>query len=151
VRRARGTSRGPAGAERVAADYFAAYDAHDIEAMLDLCSDDATLRHVPMGWYETGSIYKVGPKAWGDLFKALPDLRVVVHRLISDGDRASAEVVIAEPARGFELPQAYFLTLDDTHRIVDVTVYWDNIGLGFQLTKAGAEGLAHAVKSFGRH
>lgn len=137
-------------AEPVARAFFAAYDTHDIEAMLGLCSADATLRHVPMGSFETGSIYTVGTKAWSDIFKALPDLRVGLGTLISGGDRVAAEVVIADREHGFELPQAYFFSVDHTRRITNVTVYWDDVNMGLQLTKAGAEWLVHAIKSLGR-
>lgn len=118
--------------------------------MLELCSADATLRHVPMGSFETGPISTVGTKAWSDMFKALPDLRVGLGPLISEGDRVGAEVVIADRERGFELPQAYFLGIDPTRRITTVTVYWDDVNMGLQLTKAGAEWLVHAIKSLGK-
>ena len=127
--------------------FFAAYDAHNVEGMLNLCSSTARLRHVPMGPFETGPVRTVGRKAWSDIFSALPDLRVTVMTTLSDDRRVGAEVVIADRKRGFELPQAYFFTVDETYRITDVTVYWDNVNLGFQLTKAGAVRLAAAIWS----
>jgi ketosteroid isomerase-like protein len=134
-------------AARVARAFFAAYDAHDIDGMLGLCSEDGTLRHVSMGSHETGSIHTMGVKAWSDIFKALPDMRVSVTTFVADSAVAGAEVVIADHKRAFELAQAYFLTIDDAQRITDVTVYWDNVGLGPHLTKAGTEELVHALES----
>jgi len=125
--------------------FFDAYNAHNVERMLSLCTRDAQLRHVPMGRLETGSIYSVGRKAWSDIFSALPDLRVKVSALISDGTNAGVEAVISDNARGFAVPQAYFLAFDAMHRITHITVYWDNVTLGFQLTKAGAENLVHGI------
>jgi len=77
-------------------------------------------------------------------------LRIVVTTLISDGNLVGAQAVIADRTRGFELPQAYFLTTDKAHRISGVTVYWDSVSLGLQLTKAGAEGLVHAITNLGK-
>lgn len=130
--------------------FFKAYDTHDVNRMLSLCSTSAQLRHVPMGRFETGNIHTVGRKAWSDMFSALPDLRVTVKLAVADQFHAAAEVVIADHNRGFELPQAYFLTVDGTYHITDVDVYWDNVTLGIQGTKAGAVRLVEAITALGR-
>lgn len=110
-------------ATRIVRAFFAAFDAHDIDGMLALCSDGATLRHIPMSSNEAGSMFDIGTKAWGETFKAFPNVRVAVESLIAEGDRVAAEVVIADRERGFELPQVYVLTLDDGGRISAATVY----------------------------
>jgi hypothetical protein len=33
----------------LASSFFSAYDAHDVDAMVAMCSEDAQLRYVPMG------------------------------------------------------------------------------------------------------
>ena len=139
-----------ASAADAAQAFFKAYDAHDIDRMLSLCTPAAQLRHVPMGPFETGNIHTVGRKALSDMFSALRDLRVVVKSAVTDQYHFAAEVVIADRVRGFELPQAYFLTVDDSYRITDVTVYWDNVTLGIQGTKAGAAWLVEAISGLGK-
>ena len=140
-----------ASATDAAQAFFQAYDAHDIDRMLSLCTSPAQLRHVPMGPFETGNIHTVGRKAWSDMFSVLPDLRVSLKSTVADQFHFAAEAVIADRNRGFELPQAYFLTVDDTYRITDVTVYWDNVTLGVQGTKAGAMRLVEAISGLGKH
>jgi ketosteroid isomerase-like protein len=125
--------------------FFAAYGAHDIDRMLSLCSTTAQLRHVPMGPFETGFAHSVGRKAWSGMFSAFPDLSVTVTSAFSDNGHVGAEVVIGDRKRRFRLPQAYFLTVDESYRITNVTVYWDNVNLGFQLTKAGVVRLVSAT------
>ena len=130
--------------------FFRAYESHDVEAMLRLCTDDAQLRHVPMGPLETGLVRTVGRKAWSDIFAALPDLRVTVTTVVSDDRHIATETLLSDSNRGFELPQAYFLTVDETYRITTITAYWDNVSLGFELTKAGAERFADVIWHLGR-
>jgi hypothetical protein len=134
----------------IAQAFFKAYDGHDVDAMLRLCSDTAQLRHVAMGPFETGDAHTVGRKAWSDMFSAMPDLRVTLQSIFSSDGHVAAEVVIADRKHAFELPQAYFLTVDDTERITNVTVYWDNVGLGYEITKSGGTRLFEAIKNLGR-
>ena len=134
-----------------AQSFFAAYDAHDIDAMLSLCSSTAQLRHVPMGRFETGNIHTVGRKAWSDIFAALPDLTVMVKLAVAGEFHVAAEVILTDRTRSFELEQAYFLTVDDSHRIINADVYWDNVALGIQGTKAGAVRLVEAITALGKH
>jgi ketosteroid isomerase-like protein len=135
----------------VALKFFDAYDAHDIDAMLQLCADGAQLRHVPMGGFETGDVTTVGRKAWSDMFSSLPDLTVALKLAVADASRVAVEAVIADRTRGFELSQAYFLSFDHAVRITDISVYWDNVTLGVQGTKAGAVRLVEAITSLGKH
>lgn len=141
----------PMNAADTARAFFNAYEKHDIDGMLSLCTSTAQLRHVPMGRFETGNIHTVGRKAWSDMFSALPDLSVAPTSVVANDLHVAAEAVIADRHRGFELPQAYFLTLDDAHRITQVTVYWDNVTLGIQGTKAGAVRLVEAIAALGKH
>jgi hypothetical protein len=47
---------GIASASDAALAFFRAYEAHDIDTMLSLCTSTAQLRHVPMERLETGSV-----------------------------------------------------------------------------------------------
>jgi hypothetical protein len=134
----------------IAKVFFEAYDVHDVDAMLLLCRDTGQLRHVPMGRFETGDVHTVGRKAWSDMFSAMPDLRVTVRSIFSSHGNVAAEVIIADRERSFELPQAYFLTVDDAMRITNVTVYGDNVGFGYEITKSEGTRLVDAIKSLGK-
>lgn len=59
-------------------------------------------------------------------------------------------MIIADRERSFKLPQAYFLTVDDAMRITNVTVYGDNVGFGYEITKSEGTRLVDAIKSLGK-
>jgi len=134
-------------ANSAAQAFFAAYDAHDVDRMLSLCSADAQLRHVPMGGFETGAVQIVGRKAWSDLFAFLPGARVIVKSIFADDSHVCAEVAIVDRSRSFRLPQAYVLAFDESYRITQLTVYWDNVTLGIQLAKVALVRLVDVILS----
>lgn len=137
----------PTTAMRAAQEFFAAYSAHDIDRMLSLCANIAQIRYVPMGALGTGSVHTTGRKIWGGIISALPDLTVTVNSAFSDDRHVGAEVVLADQKRGYELPHAFFITVDESYRITQVTAYWDNVNFGFQITKAGVVRLVDAITS----
>jgi ketosteroid isomerase-like protein len=125
--------------------FFAAYSAHDVDRMLQLCSNIAQIRYVPMGPLGTGSAHTTGRKIWSGLITALPDMTVTVQSAFADDRHVGAEVVISDAKRGYVLPHAFFLTVDESYRITEVTAYWDNVNFGFQVTKAGVVRLVDAI------
>jgi ketosteroid isomerase-like protein len=137
----------PTTAMSAARAFFAAYSAHDVDGMLQLCSNIARIRYVPMGPLGTGSVHTTGRKIWNGLITALPDMTVTVKSAFADDRHVGAEVVIADAKRGYELPHAFFLTVDESYRISEVTAYWDNMNFGFQFTKAGVVRLVDAITS----
>ncbi len=138
----------PTSAMSAAQAFFAAYNAHDVDRMIALCSPTAQIRYVPMGPLGTGSVQSVGRKIWSGIVSALPDLTVTVKSSFSDDRHAAAEVVIGKP--GFELPHAYFITVDGTYQITEVVAYWDNVNFGFQMTKAGVVRIVDAISNMRR-
>lgn len=137
----------PTSAMTAAQAFFAAYDAHNVDRMLSLCSSIAQIRYVPLGPVGTGSAQSTGRKIWSGLITALPDMRVTVKSAFSDGRNVGAEVVISDARRGYELPHAFFITVDEQFRISEVTAYWDNVNFGYQFTKSGVLRLIDAISS----
>ena len=96
-----GTAR-EEGAEAAVRAFFDAYRAHDVERMVDLCTDNAGFRYVPFEvWgrqrvlYGEGKVRTVGKVIWTTLLDAFPDLASVVTSLRADGEgNVAAEVGI---------------------------------------------------------
>src|SRR5437879_5019309 len=90
---ATGTSAATA-ATQAARSFFAAYNAHDVERMLELCDRDAQLRYIPMGSQGRGKVHELGKTIWSSLIDCLPDLRIRVQSIFGDERNAAAEVII---------------------------------------------------------
>jgi steroid delta-isomerase-like uncharacterized protein len=121
---------------QVARTFFDAYDKHDVDAMLSLCSDEAQVRYVPMGAQGTGPAAEVGKTIWSGLLDAFPDLHVRPGLTFGDDRYVAAEVMIGgtqekdfldipSQGRSYDLPHAFILEVDDG-MIAQVTAYWDN-------------------------
>jgi steroid delta-isomerase-like uncharacterized protein len=140
------------GAEAAVRAFFAAYRAHDVERMVDLCTDNAGFRYVPFEvWgrqrvlYGEGKVRTVGKVIWTTLLDAFPDLASVVTSLRADGEgNVAAEVGISgTQARDFgnvasagghyELPHLFLFTVTGDGLIDHVVAYWDNAGWKRQL------------------
>lgn len=140
----------PDQAVNAARAFFAAYSSHDVDAMLRLCSDSASVRYVPLGKLGSGPARTVGRKLWSGLISALPDLTVTVQSSFGNERRIAAEVLIADYKRGYELMHAFLLTIDGNGKIVEVAAYWDNANFTFQAGKAGINVLLDAIAKFRR-
>jgi hypothetical protein len=112
--------------------------------MSALCSDDAQLRYVPLGKFGEGAVRTVGRRMWSALIAALPDLTVTVLWSVADARGASAEALIADDRRGFQLPHAFLLRFDPSGRIAEIVAYWDNVNFAVQSAKAAFSSLLSA-------
>lgn len=130
--------------------FLAAYDRHDLSAMLQTCSEDARLCYVPMGPQGQGLVREAGRRIWGALLEAFPDLHVAPQAIFGDDKQVAAEVTlrgtqdrrfldIPSQGRPFELEHAFIFRMADG-RIQQITAYWDNVSfyeqLGQQLVAA---------------
>ena len=93
VRAGAGTAPREESAAATVRAFFAAYQAHDVERMVDLCADNAGFRYVPFEvWgrqrvlYGEGKVCTVGKVIWTTLIDAFPDLANAVTSLRGDGD-----------------------------------------------------------------
>ena len=132
--------------------FFDAYRAHDVERMVDLCTDGAGFRYVPFEvWsrqrvlYGEGKVRTVGKAIWTTLIDAFPDLANAVTSLRADADgNVAAEAVISgTQARAFgiiactgghyELPHLFLFHVTGDGLIDDIVAYWDNVAWKKQL------------------
>lgn len=129
-----------------ARSFFAAYNAHDVNRMVNACSEDAEFRYVPLGSQGEGKARQLGRDIWSGLIDAFPDLAVRLESAFGDKRNAATEVVIGGTQRKdffgirnqgkhFDLAHAFLLKTNDDGLITGITCYWDNATWFMQLGK----------------
>jgi ketosteroid isomerase-like protein len=125
----------------IAGKFFAAYDAHDVEGMLALCSDDAKGRYAPYGRDSVVPIRGSLEEIWRAFPQAVPGFRVeVVETLLAEGNAVVAQAIMSGPmpaevpgiAKKGEvvfIPHAYILRFDAHGKISRLDCYWDNTAI----------------------
>lgn len=132
-------------ATEVVTDFFDAYRAHDVERMVDLCTDTAHFRYVPFeNWARQrvvrggGYVHSIGKVLWTALIDAFPDLSNTLHFATADGDGNVAAEVSIEGTQGkdfgvlrnagghYDLPHVFLFHVDGQSRIDDIVAYWDS-------------------------
>ena len=139
-------------AEATVRAFFAAYRAHDVERMVELCAEGAGFRYVPFEvWsrqrvlYGEGRVRTVGKAIWTTLIDAFPDLTNAVTSLRADADgnvaaevsiggtQASAFGGIACTGQRYRLPHLFLFRVTGGGLIDDIVAYWDNVAWKMQL------------------
>ena len=132
--------------------FFEAYRAHDLERMVELCSDNADFHYIPFEvWGRQrvirgdGKVRTIGKALWATLIDAFPDLTNQVTYITTDGEgNVAAEVVIsgtqakpygtiANQGLHFDLPHVFLFRVGKNGLIEEVTAYWDNADFYHQL------------------
>jgi ketosteroid isomerase-like protein len=139
-------------AEAAVTAFFVAYQEHDVERMVDLCTEGAGFRYVPFEvWgrqrvlHGEGTVRTVGKLIWTALIDAFPDLTNAVTSLRADADgnvaaevsiggtQASAFGGIACTGRRYRLPHLFLFRVTGGGLIGDIVAYWDNVAWKMQL------------------
>jgi len=132
--------------------FFEAYQVHDLERMVELCSDNADFHYIP---YEVwgrqrvirgdGKVRTVGKALWTTLIDAFPDLTNEVTSITADNEgNVAAEVVIsgtqakpygtiANQGLHYDLPHVFLFRVGQDGLIEEVTGCWDNADFYRQL------------------
>src|SRR5258706_9793112 len=117
--------------------FFAAYDAHDVDGMLALCADDAQGRYLPYGKNSVMPIHGGLEKIWRGFPKAVPDFGVEVVEMI----QAEETIIVVQALLGGTMPadvpglvkkgevgriaHAYIIRCSTAGQISRVDCYWD--------------------------
>jgi ketosteroid isomerase-like protein len=147
-----GTTPREDSAEATVRAFFDAYRAHDVERMVDLCTDGARFRYVPFEvWgrqrvlHGEGKVCTVGKLIWTTLIDAFPDLANAVTSLRADehgnvaaevrigGTQARHFGIIACTGGHYELPHLFLFHVTGDGLIDDIVAYWDNVAWKKQL------------------
>lgn len=124
--------------------FFDAYRAHDVERMVELCTDNADFRYVPFEvWGRLrvvrgeGKVRTIGKVLWTTLLDAFPDLtNQVVSMTADEAGNVAVEVVISgtqvkdfgtigNQGRAYDLPHAFLFHVESDDRIDRIVAYWD--------------------------
>lgn len=139
-------------ATEVVEEFFDAYRRHDVNAMVDLCTDNADFSYVPFEMWRKqlvmrgdGKVRSVGKPMWAGLIHSFPDLTNEVLSITADDEgNVAAEVVIggtqagpwgpiAPRGKAYSEPHVFIMHVADDARIDSITGYWDNAGICRQL------------------
>jgi steroid delta-isomerase-like uncharacterized protein len=134
--------------------FFDAYRAHDLERMVELCSDNADFHYIPFEvWGRQrvirgdGKVRTIGKALWATLIDAFPDLTNEVTSIIADEEgNVAAEVVIsgtqakpygtiANQGLHYNLPCIFLFRVGKDGLIEEVSGYWDNADFYRQLDR----------------
>jgi ketosteroid isomerase-like protein len=132
--------------------FFDAYRRHDVNAMVELCSDNAAFSYVPFEIWRKQSVVRgdgkvrtIGKPIWSGMIHAFPDLTNEVQSVSADGEgNVVAEVVIggtqdgpwgpiAPRGQSYREPHLFVLHVDGAGTIGSITCYWDNASISRQL------------------
>lgn len=124
--------------------FFAAYTAHDVQAMLALCSANATFRYVPLGDSGLGSVHEKAAGLWQLYMNAFPDFSTqvislsegkdgtIVCETLMSGTQAKDVGNIKNKARKMSAPHLFLFSFN-SDLIENITAFWDNDTIYAQL------------------
>jgi ketosteroid isomerase-like protein len=119
-------------------EFFAAYDAHDVEGMIALCADGAQGRYAPYGRESVVPIRGGLEVIWRAFPHAVPDFRVnVIDMILAEGNTVVVQAEmsgsmpadapgIAKKGQVVHIPYAYILRFDTHSKITRLDCYLDN-------------------------
>lgn len=132
--------------------FFEAYRAHNLERMVELCSDNADFHYIPFEvWtrqrviHGDGKVRTIGKALWAALIDAFPDLTNEVTTITADDEgNVAAEAVlsgtqakpygtIANQGLHYDLPHVFLFRIGKDGLIEEVSGYWDNADFYRQL------------------
>jgi steroid delta-isomerase-like uncharacterized protein len=132
--------------------FFEAYRAHDLERMVELCSDNADFHYIPFEvWTRQrvirgdGKVRTVGKALWTTLIDAFPDLTNEVTSITADDEgNVAAEVVIsgtqakpygtiANQGLHYDLPHVFLFRVGKDGLVEEISGYWDTADFYRQL------------------
>ncbi|ODU06041.1 MAG: hypothetical protein ABS81_05875 [Pseudonocardia sp. SCN 72-86] len=132
--------------------FFDAYRAQDVEAMADMCTDNADFSYIPFEvWAKQrvmrgdGKVRTIGKVIWSGLINAFPNLGNVIHHIDGNdegdvvvacditGTQQSAWAFIAPQGGSIVAPHLFIMHVDSDGLIDNIRAYWDNASVCSQL------------------
>jgi len=127
--------------KKITQDFFAAYTAHNVDAMLALCADGAQGRYVPYGKNSVMPIRGGLEQIWRGFPQAVPDFKAEVVEIIP----AEGNIVMVQALVGGTMPaevpglvkkgevgliaHIYVIRYNADGKIIRLDCYWDNTSI----------------------
>lgn len=132
--------------------FFDAYGRRDVNAMVDMCSDNADFEYVPFELWGrqrvmrgAGKVATIGKAMWTGFITSFPDMtntvsstdadqdgNVIVEATLS-GTQSGPWGTISNLGRRFSEPHLFVIHVDDEAKIDSITAYWDCASVSRQL------------------
>jgi steroid delta-isomerase-like uncharacterized protein len=132
--------------------FFDAYRCHDVEAMVDACSEQADFHYVPLEMWGKqrvlrgdGKVRSIGKVLWTGLIHSFPDLTNEITSIHADeagnvaaevtirGTQAKVWGAIDSVGKAFALPHLFLFRVGEGGQIEEVRAYWDSADMNRQL------------------
>ena len=125
----------------VTKEFFAAYDAHDVESMLALCANDAQGRYLPYGKKSFMPIRGGLEQIWRGFPQAVADFGVEIVEMISGEDNSVTVQALLGGTMPADVPglvkkgeigriaHAYIIRYNADGKITRLDCYWDNTAI----------------------
>ena len=145
-------ARSAASAERIVRRFFEAYREHDVDAMADMCTDNADFSYVPFEvWGKQrvlrgdGKVKTIGKTLWTGLINAFPDLYNEVHEVDANdagdvlvtcdigGTQQIAWGFAESQGRAYREPHLFVFHVGEDGLIDRIRGYWNDAGINRQL------------------
>ena len=132
--------------KNICLDFMGAYQDHQIDQMMQLCNQEATVYFESLGEAGRGTVHQLGKSVWSALIESFPDLNNTVHTISMENGKVVCNVSIRGtqhksfadiPSQGnvFDSGHIFVFSLDENHQIKEITIQWDHEDLVRQLTK----------------
>jgi hypothetical protein len=125
-------------------EFFSAYQEHDYERMVGLCTLEATVDFMPLGDGGKGQVAELGKGLWSALMDCFPDIDNTIDTFDVNGDEITCKVVIfgtqAKDFAGitnkglrFENEHIFIFRFDEDDKITAISIDWDHTHFSQQL------------------
>lgn len=118
-------------------EFFSAYQDHEYQRMVDLCTPDAMVEFVPLEENGKGRVAELGKNLWALLMECFPDIDNTIDTFTTDAGEVTCKVNIfgiqakdfpGIPSRGlkFESDHIFIFQFDEADKITHIRIYWDH-------------------------
>ncbi|MCD8540384.1 MAG: nuclear transport factor 2 family protein [Leadbetterella sp.] len=125
-------------------EFFSAYQEHDYQRMVNLCTSGATVDFIPLGDNGKGRVAELGKNLWALLMECFPDIDNTIDTFSTEGDEVTCKVCIfgtqakdfaGIPSKGlkFESDHIFIFRFDETDKITGISINWDHASFSRQL------------------
>lgn len=125
-------------------EFFSAYQEHDYQRMVGLCTPDAEVDFVPLGDGGKGKVAELGKGLWSALMDCFPDIDNTIDTFEVNDNEITCKVVIfgtqvkdfaGIESKGlkFENDHIFIFRFDDDDQITFISINWNHDSFSKQL------------------